>query len=261
MLLSPEKMDRKRKFEPPWLGPFVVVKEKHPDVYKLRNVRTGKLYRRTVNVERLFPFRERTQPQKKQPATGKVVNQGNPRPRATRQRPEPVEGGPDPIDEADEADTETEPLQQGVEPMDGAVVGDEADEADTEIEPHQQGVEPMDGAVVGDEAAETAGPREPDTEAPDDGVTEQHIPEPSDQVLLEAEDQTPPDPPMGVSQEPESSGLRRSTREVKPPQRLRTELLRQRAERLTGTARPERPSFGIHVLGTMMRDLIRKVVP
>jgi hypothetical protein len=235
MLLSPDKMAKKRKFEPPWLGPFVVVKEKHPDVYKLRDLHTGMPYRRTVNVERLFPFRERSQPLEEQPPTGREVNQRISRPPATRQRPEPVEEGLDPADEPDEADTE---------------------------------IEPTDGVVAGEGAAETVESREPEIGTPDYGVAEQDIPEPSDQALpeeqpappvvsdmraqAEAEEQTPPESHMEVTQEPARPELRRSDRNRHPPDRLLPRLLEEREKAL----RPTKPSFGIHVLGTMVHDLI-----
>src|SRR5262249_39314790 len=65
-----------RKFEAPWIGPLVVVEEKHPDVYRLQHRDTGKMVHRTVNVERLAPFLEREQtldtqpPERQEPVWG-----------------------------------------------------------------------------------------------------------------------------------------------------------------------------------------------
>jgi hypothetical protein len=145
---------------------------------------------------------------------------------------------------------------------------DEPDEAEMETEPHQQEVEPTDGVVAGDGAAETVEPREPDIGTPDYGVAEQDIPEPSDQALpeeqpappvstdtraqAEAEEQAPPDLHMGATQEPASSELRRSDRNRQPPERLLARLLEEREVSM----RPKEPSFVIRVLGTMVHDLL-----
>jgi hypothetical protein len=59
MLRNTTERARGRKFMSPWIGPLIVVEEKHPDVYRLQHRDTGKMVRRTVNVERLAPFFER----------------------------------------------------------------------------------------------------------------------------------------------------------------------------------------------------------
>jgi hypothetical protein len=58
-LRKPVGKNKGHKFEAPWDGPYIVVEEKRPDVYRLQNRDTGKILPRTVNVEWLAPFLER----------------------------------------------------------------------------------------------------------------------------------------------------------------------------------------------------------
>ena len=63
MLRNPKKMAKKRKFQLPWIGPLVVVKEKHPDVYSpLPVVFSGKIFShlRNNHLARVCPASART---------------------------------------------------------------------------------------------------------------------------------------------------------------------------------------------------------
>jgi hypothetical protein len=254
MLQKPTKKGKKRKFQLPWSGPFVVVEEKHPDTYRLRDPRTGKMIRRTVNIERLSPFRERKQPREEQPPATQKATRGTSGPPTARQQPGPAGGSLESADESDDVEENTG-------------------------EAHQQRAEQADSGEAGDSATKAARLADPEPGTPEPQAVEQNIPEtePSDQVLPDmpeaqpvppdasetdtgvqtdpegpthqVEEQTPSGSHADAVQAPEVPGLRRSTRIRRPTEHPLEKYL------------PKKPNFGIHVIVPTMRSLMRRVMP
>jgi transposase InsO family protein len=267
MLQKPTKKGKKRKFQLPWTGPFVVVEEKHPDAYRLRDPRTGRLVRRTVNIERLSPFRERKQSQEEQPPATQEAARKTSGPPTARQQPGPVRESADEPDEIEENAGEAEVTVPEAARLAEPETPEDPQAAELnipEMEPGDQALsdtpeaQPVLPDVSETDTSAQAGPEDPNHQLEEQILSGSHteaLQEPEGSGLqAEAPEMAEP---VAVNQE--EPQLRRSTRDRREPDRLIGDYLKDRAERFEKNTR--RSNFGIHVLGSTMRRLMRRVMP
>src|SRR5690349_2977009 len=56
LLKQPGKLKKQKKFAAPFIGPLIIDRCVHDDIYRLRSMDGKKLKGRAVNVERIFPY-------------------------------------------------------------------------------------------------------------------------------------------------------------------------------------------------------------
>jgi len=263
MLRTSVQLTKKRKFDSPWVGPLVVVEEKHPGAYRLRFKNSGKMVRRTINVERLAPFLERKGLPSAKPPTMQEAVRGNRGPSAAGQPQAPRWGSFEAIDEDDVAqDARVTDQQQCVEQTSGDDSGETNSETTrTEFSDAQSDAQETEEASTNDQLESPTPDVQPSTPESTDGPTEV---------------QSEPEAAIDSQPEPAATDAQPDTSEAQPdsPEAPGAQLAGQAPPKTTpaSTAQPrhsynlrERPtrrstkgSF-IALVRTKTRNLVRRV--
>jgi hypothetical protein len=228
LLKQPGKLKKQKKFAAPFIGPLIIDKCVHKDIYRLRSMDGKKLKGRAVNIERIFPYHTDHEEHVEAPRASGLV--------ADKEPPEPAvqpTGHPDGDSESLGGEPE---LEMGVPSHSGGTLADQTAEEDS-----MQGLQAAgssdattgwaDGQAIADEPEQQTEAQEPATESDGDQRATSDQDQPPEAISESeaapapgTEQTTPAEPePQQTATEQEQS-VRRSTREKRPPKQLNQDL-------------------------------------
>jgi hypothetical protein len=125
LLKQPGKLKKQKKFAAPFIGPLIIDRCVHDDIYRLRSMDGKKLKGRAVNVERIFPYHTDHEEHVEAPRASRLV--------ADKETPEPVAqltGHSDCDSESLGGEPEPEP-EMGVPSHSGSTLANQTAEEDS----------------------------------------------------------------------------------------------------------------------------------